>query len=47
MFKENKIRVKTACNKKSILEIIDNPNKINLILIDLHMPEMDGLELTK
>lgn len=37
--------VSTACNGKEALEIIDREH-IDLVLLDIMMPEMDGYELT-
>lgn len=36
----------TACNGKTALEVINN-NKIDLILLDIMMPEMDGYQVTR
>jgi signal transduction histidine kinase/ligand-binding sensor domain-containing protein/DNA-binding response OmpR family regulator len=34
-----------ACSAKEALEIINNQSPFHLVITDMHMPEMDGLEL--
>lgn len=47
MFYEKNLKIKIAQNAKIAIEILNKPNDINMILMDLYMPEMDGIELTK
>jgi two-component system chemotaxis sensor kinase CheA len=39
-------RVATARDGRDALEVLDREDDIELVLTDLEMPEMDGLELT-
>jgi CheY-like chemotaxis protein len=44
LLKKAKAKVIHAVNGKQVLSILQTPNKINLILMDIKMPEMDGIE---
>ena len=46
IFKKHKISFDTAANGKEALEFIGN-NRYDMVLTDIQMPEIDGLELTK
>lgn len=46
--KRTKVNILWASNGREALEIVKkNLNKINLILMDIHMPEMNGFEATR
>lgn len=52
IFKEEGYQIRQAENGRlGLIELLDNPDIINLILLDLRMPQMDGLatldEITK
>ncbi len=40
-------KVLTAINGQEALKLLDGKTKIDLIITDLHMPVMDGIELIK
>lgn len=44
---KNKYSILVAKNGKKALEIVDKGNRIDLILLDIMMPEMDGYEVCK
>ncbi|XQW83532.1 response regulator [Thalassotalea piscium] len=39
--------VTLACNGKEAITLINQPNNYQLVLMDIHMPEMDGVEATQ
>jgi len=39
--------VNHACNGKVALELLENAQDIQIVLMDINMPEMDGLDCTK
>lgn len=41
------IQILWATNGKEALEIVKNNNKIDLILMDINMPEMNGIDATR
>ncbi|WP_321777397.1 diguanylate cyclase [Sulfurimonas sp.] len=44
--KKIKLKIIEACDGVEALEILENNNKISLVLTDYEMPNMDGIELT-
>jgi len=47
LFEEMEVNLITACNGKNAIEILENTSDIDLILMDVMMPEMNGYEATR
>ena len=47
VFERSKVDVVTAESGREALEILNNDKKIDIVLMDIMMPEMDGYETTQ